>query len=120
MKKSLLISVSIFLAIFLIIYFICGLTYSEGNRAGYLVKISKKGYIFKTYEGQLNVNPFGGAAGSLNNGNVWEFSVSNAATFEELQKHEGKKVSLHYHQVLKNLFWQGDTQYFVDGVELVD
>lgn len=102
-------------------YLWCSQTYSDGNRAGYLVKISRKGYIFKTYEGQLNVNPMGmGIGNAATGGSVWEFSVSDDATFNKMQEYEGKQVSLHYREVIKNFPWQGDTKYFVDGVELIE
>lgn len=122
MKKFVLIAVSVLLIIGLLYYFICGMTYSEGERAGILMKISKKGYIFKTYEGQLNLNPLGMPANSLTttNGTIWEFSASNAATYEKLLQVEGKKVSLHYRQVYKRFFWQGDTDYFVDSIDVIE
>ena len=46
---------------FVVYYFICGITYSEGTRSGVLTKISKRGFVFKTFEGELNV-------GGLNQG----------------------------------------------------
>ncbi|MFN7115680.1 MAG: hypothetical protein ACK4TA_02715 [Saprospiraceae bacterium] len=93
--------------------------YSEGTRSGTLIKVSRKGYIFKTYEGQLNLggfqsNPEGGVAS-----NIWEFSVTDDAVYEKLQRSEGKQIVLHYKQYRKSLPWQGDTSYFVEGVELV-
>lgn len=102
-------------------YLWCTQTYSEGNRAGYLVKISRKGYVFKTYEGQLNLNPMGmGIGNAATGGSIWEFSVANDETFTQLQEFEGKQVSLHYREVIKNFPWQGDTKYFVDKVEVVE
>jgi len=111
-----------FLIIGTIIYFlVCNMTYSEGNRAGYLIKISKKGFVFKTIEGQLNLGGVGGdsEASILMNTQLWNFSVSDDAVYEELQKYEGKKVSLHYKQKIRAFWWQGDTDYFVDDVELL-
>ena len=111
-----------FLIIGTSIYFlVCNMTYSEGNRAGYLIKISKKGFVFKTIEGQLNLGGVGGdsEASILMNTQLWNFSVSDEAVYEELQKYEGKKVSLHYKQKIRAFWWQGDTDYFVDDVELL-
>jgi hypothetical protein len=120
MKKIVLIVAACLFLVCLLYYFICGMTYSEGERAGTLIKISKKGYIFKTYEGQLNLNPLGMSSNNLANGNgIWEFSASNADTYDKLLKMEGQKVSLHYRQVYKKFFWQGDSDYFVDEVELI-
>lgn len=120
MKKIVLIITAALLIVGLLYYFICGMTYSEGERAGILIKASKKGYIFKTYEGQLNINPMGMPNTAMSTGgNIWEFSVANNETYEKLLTAEGKKVSLHYRQVYKNFFWQGDTNYFIDEVEIV-
>ncbi|MFT6323348.1 MAG: hypothetical protein ACJAWO_000900 [Halieaceae bacterium] len=60
MKKFIAIVVLLFIAIMSFFYF--G-TYSEGVRAGTIIKISRRGTIFKTYEGQLNVNAFGAVKG---------------------------------------------------------
>lgn len=122
LKRILLLLVVVALVTLALTYLWFSHTYSEGNRAGTLVKISERGYLFKTYEGALNTNPLGaimsGNAGDPNNG-LWEFSVTDPNVYQELQKYEGTKVSLHYREVIKNMPWQGDTRYFVDGVEQI-
>lgn len=90
-------------------------TYSEGNRPGVLIKFSKKGYIFKTYEGEIN--QIGMNAGLANN--LWDFSVKDPAVADALEKKVGKNVSLHYRQINRSFAWQGDTNYFVDSVSEV-
>lgn len=92
-------------------------TYSEGVRAGYLIKLSKKGYVFKTYEGQLNLGGFKDNTEGNIIGNTWEFSVTDQEVYQELQKMEGQKVSLHYHEIIRAMPWQGDTNYFIYKVE---
>ena len=94
-------------------------TYSEGNRAGTLIKFSKKGYMFKTYEGEINQIGMGQDAKTGLVNNIWDFSVKDAATAEALSHLEGKNISLHYKQINKNFVWQGETNYFVDGVSEV-
>ncbi|MFN8278185.1 MAG: hypothetical protein U0T84_11940 [Chitinophagales bacterium] len=101
------------------IFFYTQYTYSEGNRAGLLIKFSNKGYLFKTFEGELNL---GGVntdpkAGLVNN--VWNFSVTNRAVADSLMHLEGKYIRLHYKQIIHNFSWQGETPYFVDAVEEV-
>jgi len=92
-------------------------TYSEGTRTGYLVKISRKGYVFKTYEGQLNLGGFKADEETGVIGNIWEFSLKKKALYERLGKLEGKKVTLKYREVNKAMPWQGDTNYFIVDVE---
>lgn len=88
-------------------------TVSEGTRSGVLFKISKKGYVFKTFEGQLH------QAGSvmMTPQSVWDFSAKDDAVYRELQQYEGKNVVLYYHQKVDAFPWQGDTDYIVYKVE---
>lgn len=102
-------------------YFNYGAVYSDGYRAGTLIKFSRKGFIMKTYEGEINqggiINPTPGTA-MVNQ--IWSFSVKNKEVAKKLEKMEGKVVRLHYKQYNKMLPWEGDTNYLVDGVELVE
>ncbi|HMS29264.1 MAG TPA: hypothetical protein PKD32_05405 [Saprospiraceae bacterium] len=100
--------------------FIIFATYSEGTRTGYVTKISKKGYVFKTFEGELNTGFFTnpGPTGKIPD-NVWYFSVSNADVAAEVQKasETNNKVTLYYHQKYRKLFFRGETEYMVYKVE---
>lgn len=89
-------------------------TISEGSRTGNLFKISKKGIVFKTFEGQLLL------AGSvmMTQQSTWDFSAKDAAVYGQLQKFEGKTVTLHYKELVNPFPWQGDTDYIVYRVEL--
>ncbi|MCB0556956.1 MAG: hypothetical protein KDD02_25640 [Phaeodactylibacter sp.] len=98
---------------------VCGWTYSQGTRAGTLIKISDKGVVFKTYEGQLNLGGFQQSSTNGVVGNIWDFSVAKRDIFEKLQNYEGKQVKLAYKQRYKAFPWQGDTEYFVVSVEEV-
>lgn len=93
--------------------------YSEGVRAGMLVKFSKKGYIFKTYEGELNLGGVSQQNQTIMN-NMWEFSVKDKSVAEKLMGKEGERVQLHYKEINKNFFFQGDTRYFVDSVSVIN
>ncbi|NRB64626.1 MAG: hypothetical protein HRU40_16620, partial [Saprospiraceae bacterium] len=64
---------------------VCNLTYSNGQRAGTLIKISRKGVVFKTYEGQLNLGGVSMDAEAGLSGNIWEFSVQKNDIYDELQ-----------------------------------
>lgn len=119
LRNVLLIGLLVVVAAFGIMVAIFSFHYSEGNRVGIVVKFSNKGYLFKTYEGELNMGGVNPMPGNTIANNIWAFSVKNKAVADSLMKMEGEKVSLHYYEVLKNFPWQGDTKYFVDGVERV-
>lgn len=119
-RKVLLILLALVIVGFGVTYLIFNFTYSEGNRAGVLIKFSKKGYIFKTHEGQLNIGGLGNVPGTAQMDNHWEFSVRSNTVADTLMLLEGKKVSLHYREVIKNLPWDGETKYFVDAVKVIE
>lgn len=103
----------------LIFVWVAGWTFSEGTRAGELIKVSRKGVVFKTYEGQLNLGGFqSDNAGIV--GNIWEFSTTKNDVYDRLQELEGKKIKLHYRQRYKPMPWQGKTDYFVHKVEIIE
>ncbi|MFN8281670.1 MAG: hypothetical protein U0U67_00545 [Chitinophagales bacterium] len=103
----------------IVVYAIFNYTYSDGNRAGTLIKFSKKGYVFKTFEGELNLGGVNPIPGNTIANNMWIFSVKDEAVAYKLMEMEGKNVRLHYKEKVRNLPWQGDTKYFVDQVEEV-
>ena len=93
--------------------------YSEGERAGVVSKFSRKGYVFKTDEGELNV----GAQGQVGNmaNNLWAFTVDSddPAMSKKLEDAmlTGRRLRLHYEQRYLKFFWMGDTEYFVTKVD---
>ena len=95
--------------------FMLWFSYSEGERAGVLQKFSRRGWICKTYEGEIAMYVVGGVAPQ-----IWHFSVRDAETAAALNKAVGRQVRLHYTEhpgLPSNCF--GETDYFVDGVEIV-
>jgi hypothetical protein len=93
-------------------------TYSDGNRSGLLQKFSRRGYIFKTYEGELLLNSFVVNGTAPLSSEKFLFSVADKKLGEKMNTFEGKKVVLHYNQKNGALPWRGDTEYIVDSVEL--
>lgn len=85
--------------------------YSEGVRAGELVKFSHKGVIFKTWEGEISQG--------VSEAQLFEFSVQGNQddVKNDLMKFQGKFVKLHYYERFVTLFWLGDTKYFITKVE---
>jgi hypothetical protein len=89
-----------------------GYTYSSGERAGYVQKISKKGWICKTWEGELAMANLPGSMPQ-----IFAFTVRNDSIAKVIEQNAGKQVSLTYDQhrgVPTTCF--GETQYFVTGV----
>jgi hypothetical protein len=104
----------------LVILFFYYASYSEGIRSGMVVKVSKKGMLFKTYEGQLNLLTFGATKGTPIS-ETFEFSVETdeAEVIKQLEEASlsGERVSLHYVERYVKLPWRGDTKYFITRVE---
>jgi hypothetical protein len=101
-------------------YFYFG-NYSEGVRAGVVVKVSKKGFLFKTYEGQLNLLTFGASRSQNMIAETFDFSVPSNETdvikvLEEVSL-SGERVSLHYVEKYMTFPWRGDTKYLIIKVE---
>ncbi|QQR97137.1 MAG: hypothetical protein IPK18_09610 [Sphingobacteriales bacterium] len=94
-------------------------TYSDGNRAGILIKFSKKGYVFKTYEGEMNLGGINPMPGNTIANNYWQFSVVNDDVALALDTLQGKKLRLHYKEKKGHLFWRGETNYLVDEVVVI-
>lgn len=90
-------------------------TYSQGERAGLLQKISQRGWLCKTWEGELQLNALPGLVPEK-----FLFSVRSDSIAGELNKHAGERVVLNYAQhkgVPGSCF--GDTEYFVTGIRAV-
>lgn len=100
---------------------VCGTTYSEGSRTRVVVKVSKKGYFFKTYEGTLNLGSISAGDGIIMPTKIWDFSIqrNDTAVFNKITQTQGKDVRLYYREVVKTFIWQGDTRYYVTKLEIV-
>ena len=95
--------------------------YDEGVRAGIVVRISKKGVIFKTYEGQLNLESFGALKGTNPIASTFDFSVEGGdeQVIKDLEavSLSGERVNLKYVKRYGSFPWRGETQYFITAVE---
>jgi hypothetical protein len=88
-------------------------TYSRGDRAGLLQKFSERGWICKTWEGELVLSAVPGSAPEK-----FIFSVRSDSIANEVNKLNGRRVILYYEQhkgIPSSCF--GDTEYFVTGVK---
>lgn len=89
--------------------------YSNGNRSGLLQKFSRRGWVCKTYEGELWQSVMANVAP-----NIWSFSVREPHIARQLDSLVGRQVRLHYTEhrgVPTNCF--GETNYYVDSVTVV-
>lgn len=85
-------------------------SYSEGERAGYLQKLSRKGWLCKTWEGEILLSSMPGAIPER-----FSFTVRDENVVRQLQAAMGQRVQLTYEQhigIPTSCF--GETQYFVD------
>lgn len=116
--KYLLIAIVVFLLIWCWwkFYF----TYSEGNRSGLLQKVSYKGNVFKTYEGELVMSNIINMGNSQLGTEKFYFSITNETLGQKMQQYEGSKVMLHYQQKNGTLPWRGDSPYIVDSVVIIE
>lgn len=96
-------------------WFALSWSYSEGERAGILQKFSRKGWICKTYEGELALYIVGGVAPE-----IWHFSTRDPQLAKELSTNVGRHIRVHYAEhrgVPSNCF--AETPYFAESFTLV-
>ena len=91
-------------------------TYSDGERAGYVQKLSRKGWLCKTWEGEMAMVTMPGTVSEK-----FAFTVPDGAVAAKINASVGKRMALHYEQhrwVPTSCF--GDTEYFVTAVRVVE
>ena len=115
-KRPILLILSVIVAIAalfaLYTWFTLSWSYSEGERAGYLQKFSKKGWLCKTWEGEILLSSMPGAIPER-----FAFTVRDDDVAKNLMAATGKRVLLSYEQrkgVPSSCF--GETEYFVEKV----
>ena len=87
-------------------------SYSKGERAGYVQKFSSKGWIFKTWEGELAMVSMPGT-----NPEKFFFSVREDSVAAAINRTLGRRVVIDYEQhVGVPVNWFGETEYFAIGV----
>jgi hypothetical protein len=91
-------------------------TYSSGERAGYVQKLSNKGWICKTHEGELVLVSMPGTQAEK-----FYFTVRDETVVKKINATVGSRVRLIYeeHKGLPTSCW-GETEYFVTDVKLID
>ncbi|HAF77797.1 MAG TPA: 6-phosphogluconate dehydrogenase [Maribacter sp.] len=89
------------------IYFV---TFSEGVRSGELIKISHKGVLVKTWEGEISQG--------ISGAQIFSFSVldKDKEVIDKLKEYQGQYVKVSYVERYATFFWLGDTKYFITEV----
>ncbi len=93
-------------------------TYSDGYRAGLLQKFSRKGTIFKTYEGEMILSSVQSSSNIALASEKFFFSVTDENVAKKLEKLQGEHVVVHYKEKNSALMWRGDSPYLVDSVRV--
>ena len=115
MKKFLLIIITISALVVAVYFgFLHNASYSEGVRSGELIKVSHKGIVFKTWEGEISQG--------ISGAQIFSFSVldSEKKVISDLQQMEGQYVQVRYEERYKTFPWWGDTRYFISSVKKVN
>ncbi|PKP17178.1 MAG: 6-phosphogluconate dehydrogenase [Bacteroidetes bacterium HGW-Bacteroidetes-23] len=97
-----------FFGYFAFIYYV---PYSEGVRSGELIKFSKKGVTFKTWEGEMSQG--------ISGAQIFQFTVpaKEKEVITKMENLQGRYVKLTYVERYRTFSWWGDTRYFVTAVE---
>ena len=113
------VALSLFVVLALVaVYFWAALSwsFSSGERAGWVQKLSKKGWVCKTWEGELALVSVPGTTPEK-----FVFTIWNDRVAEQVTKAMGKRVSLHYEEKVGlpgSCF--GETRYFVNGISVAE
>ena len=128
MRKIIIISVLLILvSVVGYIYWFYYNPYSDGSREGVLQKFSRKGNVFKTYEGEMIQLGFGQRGAAINS-QYYYFSVDDEKIADSLEQCLGKITKLHYIQYRRSLPWRGENydnvnsekgKYVVDRIDEV-
>lgn len=109
--------------ILVLILFGCGFVYfkyyfvfGSGVKTGTLNYVVNKGYVFKTYEGELILSGVSSKLPGTIQSNQFLFSVDNERIAEQLMRMGGKEVELQYKEYMGALPWRGYSKFVVDSI----
>lgn len=111
MKKVLFVLLAGLLGIFLLYFaFVYYVPYSEGTRAGELIKFSSKGVLFKTWEGEISQG--------ISGAQIFEFSVldKEKEVIAKMKEYQGEFVKVTYVERYSTFVFWGDTKYFISDI----
>jgi lysophospholipid acyltransferase (LPLAT)-like uncharacterized protein len=108
--------VALLLLVVFYLWLVLSWSYSTGERAGYVQTFSRKGWIFKTWEGELAMVSIPGT-----NPEKFYFSVRVDSVAAKINGTLGRRVALRYEQHIGiPVNWFGETEYFVVEVRALE
>ena len=116
LSRWLLVPLILVLLLAAYIFVVSSWNYSTGERAGWVQKLSRKGWLCKTWEGELSLVSMPGAAPEM-----FLFTVRDDGVAEKINQVMGKRVALHYEEKVglpTSCF--GETRHYVTGVRVQD
>jgi len=99
----------------LLVYWFYYNVYSDGERKGMLIKITRKGNLFKTYEGEMWLS-----CRQLVNVEKFQFSIVDEKLADSLSSLQDECIKVFYHQFRHSLPWRGDSPYIIERFERSD
>ncbi|MDE3249347.1 MAG: hypothetical protein KGO82_11840 [Bacteroidota bacterium] len=94
----------------LIVYWNYYNVFSDGERKGVLIKITKKGNIFKTWEGEMWLS-----CRQMVNPEKFLFSIQDKGLADSLENLQDQCIQVKYSQYRKTIPWRGDSEYIITG-----
>lgn len=93
--------------------------YSEGARTGVVYKLSHKGMIWKTWEGEMHVGAMSSNGQGMAIPVAWAFSVVDPPVIEKLQRasEKGVRVTVEYNEARLRCIREGESEYLAVGVK---
>src|ERR1700761_5867232 len=108
MKKFLRIFLAVVILVLVVfIYYRYYRAFGDGVKAGTLNQVVRKGYIFKTYEGELIQTGLQSKAPNSMQSNEFNFSVEDGEVAKKLELASGQQVQLHYKEYVGAIPWRG-------------
>ena len=108
----------LFLGLFVFVWWRYYYTYSDGNRFGLLQKFSRRGTMFKTYEGEMILSSVRSNNNTALASEKFFFSVTDENVAQQLNNLQGRSITVHYKEKNSAAFWRGDSPYIVDSVRV--
>lgn len=104
----------ILLIVSLLVYWFYFNVYSDGDRKGTLIKLTTKGNVFKTVEGEMWLS-----CRQMMNAERFYFSITDRALADSLSSMQDECLQVTYKQHRKSLPWRGDSEYIVTGFKRI-